>query len=34
MNTVLASRLPEASYQKGSNVESPVTGTVGFRINF
>ncbi|GDM60757.1 autotransporter outer membrane protein [Escherichia coli] len=24
----------EASYQKGSNVESPVTGTVGFRINF
>ncbi|EMQ3453887.1 autotransporter outer membrane beta-barrel domain-containing protein [Escherichia coli O53:H51] len=24
----------EASYQKGSNIESPVTGSVGFRINF
>ncbi|EEB1092770.1 autotransporter outer membrane beta-barrel domain-containing protein [Salmonella enterica] len=24
----------EASYQKGENMESPVTGSVGFRINF
>ncbi|TKV21955.1 autotransporter outer membrane beta-barrel domain-containing protein [Citrobacter sp. TBCS-14] len=24
----------EANYQKGENIESPVTGSVGFRINF
>jgi outer membrane autotransporter protein len=24
----------EANYQKGGNIESPVTGSVGFRINF
>nr|WP_284440342.1 autotransporter outer membrane beta-barrel domain-containing protein [Escherichia coli] len=24
----------EANYLKGNNVESPVTGTVGFKINF
>ncbi|EOM1498557.1 autotransporter outer membrane beta-barrel domain-containing protein, partial [Escherichia coli] len=24
----------EVSYQKGENTESPVTGSVGFRINF
>lgn len=29
-----ASVWAEASYQKGGNIESSVTGSVGFRINF